>query len=112
MSAPGVPLTKEQQIYADLLEEARIRLFFLRDSIFPRREDWPPRFFLEYCYLQYRLLCEFIAIFCLISHGDIKSRDALKAYKPPEIMRILEGLSTDFYPHAVRLIQDPVNKTL
>lgn len=54
------------------------------------------------CYLQLRMLCETIALGCLVAHGDIKHRDTLKSWKIPKIIRKLEELNADFYPRGVR----------
>ncbi|WGU42091.1 hypothetical protein [Phenylobacterium sp. NIBR 498073] len=54
----------------------------------------------ELCYLQLRMICESIAIGCLLIHGDVsaKKTDLLRSYKADWIMNGLEKLHPDFYP--------------
>src|ERR1700722_12742109 len=54
----------------------------------------------EYCYLQLRMLCELIALGCLVAHGDItKTKYFQKAYKADDILQQLERLHPKFYLH-------------
>jgi hypothetical protein len=48
------------------------------------------------------MLCETIAVGCLVAHGDVTHRGTLKSWKVPEIMKALEELNADFYPRGVR----------
>ncbi len=96
------PLSPEHQIYADLMDEARIRIHAIRDII-NFRHFWVPRLLQEYVYLQLRILCEIIALGCLVAHGDIKNRSTLKRWDIPAIMREMEKLNPDFYPRAIRM---------
>jgi len=105
--------TKEQQeainLYAAILEEARIRL----SSITAATGDstgLPTQLAMEYCYLQLRMLCELIALGCLTAHGDItgaKSPKLQKEWSADKIMGGLEALNPNFYPHPVQLTSDP-----
>jgi hypothetical protein len=95
------PITPEQQIYVDLMDEARLRIHAMRDAIVAK-DHWVPRLLQEFVYLQLRMLCEIIAIGCLVAHGDVKSRGTLKSWKVPEIIKKLEELNADFYPRGVR----------
>jgi hypothetical protein len=55
----------------------------------------------EYGFLQVRMLCEIIALGCLVAHGDlvkIAPRKLTKAYQPGEIIAVLERLHDDFFP--------------
>lgn len=61
----------------------------------------------EASWLQLRIMCELIAIACLIAHGDLTSTRKLKAYKPAEIIAQLEPLNPHFFPRPVRFIIDP-----
>jgi hypothetical protein len=96
------PLSAGQQIYADLMDEARIRIHSIRDII-NARHLWVPRLLQEFVYLQLRTLCEEIALGCLVAHGDIKNRSTLKRWDIPAIMKEMEKLNPDFYPRAVRM---------
>ncbi len=97
----GPPPTPGQQIYVDLMEEARIRIHMMRDAI-NDRNSWFPRILQEFVYLQLRTLCEIVALGCLVAHGDIKKRDTLKRWDIPAIMKEMEKLNPEFYPRPVR----------
>jgi hypothetical protein len=65
----------------------------------------PEPFALETCYLQIRLICELIALACLVGHGPGLGNDVdplTKTYKPHEIMRGLAALKPDFFPKQLR----------
>jgi hypothetical protein len=56
---------------------------------------------IELSYLQLRMICEVIAVGCLLVHGDVPaSRTAKlkKEYKADLIIKALQGLHSDFYP--------------
>jgi hypothetical protein len=95
-------LTREQQLYADLMGEARVRIDAIKSAI-DARDRWAPRLLQEFAYLQLRLLCETIAVGCLIAHGNIKDRSALGSWKVPLIMKTLEGLERSYYPTGIRM---------
>jgi hypothetical protein len=95
-------LTPGQQIYADLMDEARIRIHAVRDAI-NVRDSWAPRLLQEFVYLQLRTLCETIALGCLVAHGDVTNRSTLKEWKIPSVMKEMEKLNPDFYPRPVRI---------
>jgi hypothetical protein len=61
----------------------------------------------EFAFLQFRLICETIALACLAAHGDISQTQQpsiQKAWKPREIMDELEKLNPDFYPFPTKQI--------
>ena len=103
-------LNPEQQIYADLMDEARLRIHALRDGI-DARNHWVPRLLQEFLYLQLRMLCETIAVGCLVAHGDIKNAGALKLWQAPIIIKELENLNPNFYPRGVRFRKSPSGET-
>ncbi len=94
-------LSPEHQIYADLMDEARLRIHAMRDAI-RARDHWVPRLLQEFAYLQLRMLCEIIATGCVVAHGDVKDAGTLKSWRTPVIMKKLEQLNADFYPRGVR----------
>jgi hypothetical protein len=102
----ATPINSEQQIYVDLMDEARLRIHAMRDAIVAK-DRWVPRLLQEFAYLQLRMLCEIIAVGCLVAHGDVKSRDILKSWRVPEIIKKLEELNADFYPRGVRFRKVP-----
>ena len=99
-------ITVEQQVYADLMDEARLRIHAMRDAI-DQRNRWVPRLLQEFLYLQLRMLCETIAVGCLVAHADVKDQTILKSWKVPDIMRRLGQLNSNFYPRGVRFRKLP-----
>ena len=96
-------LITEQELYANLMQEAKGR-FQIIDSILTGKLALYDRFSEEICYLQLRMLCELIAIGCLIAHGSMGIADIerlTKRYEADEIIKGLEDLNAEFYPHPV-----------
>jgi hypothetical protein len=87
--------------YAKLMSEIYARLNaipIIRRELMPRI---PRNFVYESEYLQLRIVCDLIAVGCLIAHGDIPATRAgkLRAAKyPTMIIPELEKLHPDFYP--------------
>jgi hypothetical protein len=104
MSKPPTALTDRQQIYADLMDEARIRIHAIRDAI-DQRALWTPRLLQEFVYLQLRMLCETIAVGCLVAHGDVTAVRLLKLQEASKIMNWLDKINPDCYPRGVRFIK-------
>jgi hypothetical protein len=69
----------------------------------------------EFCFLQLRLICECIALSCLIAHGhrnEVSSLKFQKDFAADSLMRKLERLHPEFYPIPVKiefLIQGGMN---
>src|SRR3984893_10799770 len=87
-------------LYADLLEEAKGRISSI-DAAINGRLGLPAPLVREYSYLQIRMLCELIAI----AHGDIAATHTVKlqvAWSADKIIRRLERLHANFYPHPIR----------
>ena len=103
-------LSLEHQIYADLMDEARLRIHAMRDAI-AARDHWVPRLLQEFSYLQLRMLCELIAVGCLVAHGDVRDPSTLKLWKPQDVIKRLEQLNRDFYPRGVRFQKLPSGDT-
>jgi hypothetical protein len=83
------------------LEETKIRIDCINTAL-SGRTNLPERGATEFCYLQLRMLCELIALGCLVVHGDIEgTRGMQKTWAADEIMKRLEQLHPDFYPHPV-----------
>src|SRR5215204_5499335 len=98
-----VPATKEQmasiQLYADLLGEAKIRIGIINHFITGKAE-LPGPLIRESAFLQLRMLCELIALGCLVAHGDITRRTKLR--KEWSAYRIIAGKLTPRLPMAIR----------
>lgn len=104
-------LTSEQReamrLYAWLMEEAKQRLFAIEDMA-QLEDKIPAALIWEFGFLQLRMLCELVALGCLVAHGDIKAaqtRKLQKEYAADRILAQLEKLHPDFYPRPVRLAE-------
>ncbi len=84
------------------MDEARIRICAVRDVI-ALRNAWAPRLLQEFAYLQLRMLCETIALGCLIAHDDVKDRKILKSWSAADIIEKLSALNPEFYPRGIRI---------
>src|ERR1700722_492219 len=88
-------------LYLGILEEAKVRINCINIAL-GGRTNLPERGAIEFCYLQLRMLCELIAVGCLVVHGDIEGTKGIrKVWAADEIMKRLERLHPDFYPHPV-----------
>ena len=97
------------EIYRDLVKEVIIRAFSI-NTITGAQVGLHPLLIREYCFLQLRMMCELIALGCLLCHGDIeatKARKLQKAYVPADILGRLGALHPDFYPVPVTPMQTP-----
>lgn len=86
------------------MEEVKIRASSMNTAT-SVANGLPPQFVREYCFLQLRMLCELIALGCLVAHGDMaetNTKEFQKAYKADEIVKRLEALHPDFYPVPVK----------
>jgi hypothetical protein len=88
------------RLYADLLEEAKLRINSVENAL-NGRIPLPGPFLHEYCFLQLRMLCELIAIGCLVLHGDINKNGIGKlrgTWSAEDIIKALENIHPAFYP--------------
>jgi len=100
-----VPMTtpadqEAMSVYANVMEETKARLASINTVT---NVDLPIPIVLvrEYCFLQLRMVCELIALGCLLVHGDITQTQLpsfRKVYKADEIVRRLGRLHRNFYP--------------
>ncbi len=86
--------------YASLMDEANDRLVAIEKAV-----NWgglAPKFVTEFCVLQFRMLCETIALGCLVAHGDVGSLQVAKATRDKwhagELMTSLGKLHAEFFP--------------
>ena len=88
-----------KDLYQSIMVEVMIRAYSI-NSATQTPTVIPQPLIREYCYLQLRMLCELIALGCLVAHGDItKTKYFQKAYKADDILQQLEKLHPNFYPH-------------
>ncbi|MGE0282720.1 MAG: hypothetical protein AB7P20_19205 [Rhizobiaceae bacterium] len=94
------PNTKKR--YANLMEEAKQRIVII-DHALNGRTGLPSPFVREFCWLQLRMLCEVIAVGCLVAHGDIalfQPRKVTKETSAEDILKRLSNLRPHFFPVA------------
>jgi len=89
--------------YRELMEEARSR-FDVINAMLENRSNLDSRFVREICYLQFRYLCEIIALACLVAQGSFTKR-LLDTYEADKIINELHGLNPHLYPQPVRVAQ-------
>jgi len=97
-------------LYRGLMEEAKSRAFSI-NTITNDQRGLPSHLVREYCYLQLRMLCEIVALGCLVAHGDIVASGPAslrKAYVPDDIFRSLGELHPDFFPVPVRPVRTAI----
>jgi hypothetical protein len=92
-----------QTIYANILGEINLRVDAINHCVTGFSGLAPP-FVKDMCYIQIRMICELVALGCLVAHGDIKqtaSETIQRAWSADKIMSTLEGLHPHFYPQPV-----------
>jgi hypothetical protein len=94
--------------YSSIMEEAKLRALSI-NTITGAPVGLPVPLLREYSFLQLRMLCELIALGCLVAHGDIEGAKAAlqKEYKAGVIVKRLEKLHPNFYPSPRKPIFSP-----
>jgi hypothetical protein len=96
-------------LYQSIMEEVKIRAYSINTATNIPNE-LPLPLVREYCFLQLRMICELVALGCLVAHGDIsKTKYFQKAYKADDILKRLEELHPDFFPYPVKPIITPAS---
>ncbi len=94
-------------LYLSVMEEVKARAFSINTAT-NVPNGLPAPLIREYCFLQLRMLCELIALGCLVAHGDIKEAQSLQTkWHPAVILKELERLHPDFYPVPVKPVFSP-----
>jgi hypothetical protein len=89
-------------LYQNLMREIKVRLTSMT-TLTSSTIALPVKLAQEYCWLQIRMVCELIALGCLVAHGDItKSNKFSKTYQADKIMNALENLHSSFFPFPVK----------
>lgn len=93
-------------LYSQLMQAIKVRTNFLVG--FANNSRGLPVFHVaETFHLQVRLVCETLALACLVAHGDLKgarSNRLASAYRADFIMNALEKLHAEFFPRPTRQI--------
>jgi hypothetical protein len=98
-----------QKLYANLLEEIKLRIASINHCTLGQSGLAAP-FVKDFCYLQIRMICELVALGCLVAHGDIKeasSKNMQGAWSAETIMSTLEKMHPHFYPLPVKQTKTP-----
>jgi len=100
------------KMYLALMQEVIIRLDAM--AVISKIHTIPRKLVIEICYLELRLLCEVIALGCLVAHGDIKlSKKIENTYEADKIILALGKLKPHFYPQACLIeLQAPGRKSV
>jgi len=91
------------QSYLRLMHEVAIRIELIAFACDGKLSLTPP-YAREYSYLQFRRLCELIALGCLQLHGDLpvaKTKAATKEWNAERIMRLLHRNHPHAFPQSV-----------
>lgn len=90
-----------QTLYTSLMEEAKSR-FGVIESAIEGKLGVPDFIAYEIAFLQLRMLCEIVALACLVAHGDVTPK-VRGLYEPDKIIAELEKLNPRFYPQPVTI---------
>lgn len=99
-------------VYLGLMEEIKQRLLAIRTLTAP--SPLPPQIARDSCFLQLRMICEAVAVGCLIAHGKnvgTLSRRLEKHWSAEQIMKDLEKLNPHFFPIAINFSREPILET-
>jgi hypothetical protein len=110
---PNLSIEKDAKAFRDLyvgfMEQIKLRTDAI-NALGTRDFHYPEHIRVEFSFLQFRLICETIALTCLAAHGDIpETRKAAvqKAWNPAEIIRELEKLHPELYLVPTKQIHGP-----
>src|SRR5579872_5438649 len=95
-------------LYAAMMEEIKVRIQFVETAITGKYFMPHGQLVREASYLQLRLICEMIALSCLVAHGDIPSTKEKRFFKEYDAAKIIDGLHDlhpNFYPLPVKSVQ-------
>src|SRR5262245_38056305 len=88
--------------YCQLLDEAKHRLAAL-DILLAGDTELPVGAVHESSYLQLRMLCETIALGCLIAQGDHQPTRKIKnEYRAGKIIEYMKDVHPEFYPRPAK----------
>ena len=97
------PTEKQRKLYANLMHEVKTRIEVVNVSISGHLRLSDP-WVREFCWLQLRMLCELVALSCLVAHGDItflQPHKVGRAHSADDILDRMTKLREHFYPNAI-----------
>ncbi len=100
---------KSIQQYLTLMHEVVIRVDLVAQACEGKLNLTPP-YALEYSYLQFRRICELIALGCLQVHGDLPSsqkRSTKREWSAIKIMKILDKDYPGCFPQCATAVSTP-----
>jgi hypothetical protein len=100
-----LPFTEEAAVrsYLRLMHELAVRVDLVARTCTGELNLTPP-YAREYCFLQFRRICELIALGCLQLHGDIpaaRSSAAKKEWNAERIMKLLQRNHPHSFPQSL-----------
>lgn len=102
------------QGYLPLMHELAIRIDLVAHACDGRLNLTPP-YAREYAYLQFRRMCELIALGCLQLHGDLpqtQTQSTKKEWNAEKIMRILHKSYPHSFPQSVTREKTPKGENI
>jgi hypothetical protein len=99
--------------YNKLMKEIRQRVDAI-EALVNNETGLNARFAREASYLQLRMICESIALGCVIAHegfSDLRAPKIQKSYAADQIMGVLSGLHDRFYPQPITVLKKEGRKT-
>jgi hypothetical protein len=109
MNVTDEPFTEEAAIrgYLRLMHELTIRINLVARACTGELNLSPP-YAREYCYLQFRRICELVSLGCLQLHGDlpgVRSSAAKKEWHAEKIMKLLQRKHPHSFPQSLTVIK-------
>jgi hypothetical protein len=107
MAKPSYPKTNEEKakLYLHCMAEVKERLKVIQAALALPLE---PLFVNEICYLQFRHICEVVAIGCLAAQGDFETQRAFtEEYSVAKIFNALRKFYPDFFPECAERMSTP-----
>jgi hypothetical protein len=94
-------------LYGGLMEEIKIRVKSINTVLTGQMAPpFPALIAQEHCFVQLRMVCEIIAIGCIIVHNQTSRVNAFeKLWNAKDIMDRLEALNPYFFPRAVNIMR-------
>jgi hypothetical protein len=91
-------------LYASIMEEVKFRIAAI-EALYQGTVNIHLALIHEMSFLQIRMICELIALGCLVAHGDIEETTSLqKEWSADKIIDKLSILHADFYPIPIETV--------